>query len=79
VSIEGSIHLPFVAVIGSDEIRAYEQEDGIRHIEMAVDGFAKLCSSHNTTIMPGRDYSLPLKGREMLFELIAKALVSVGV
>jgi hypothetical protein len=42
-----------VTVIGVDEVRAYEQKDDIRCIQMIINGFPKPCASGDLLIVPG--------------------------
>lgn len=76
---ESPLHLAFVAVIRSDEIRANKQEDDICGVDVAIDGCPKLLAGDNATIMPGVDQALPTETPEMNLQLVAKILVDVGI
>jgi hypothetical protein len=79
VPLQGATHFALITIIGSDEIRTYEQQNYICCINVIVDGSRKLCSSRDPTIMPRRDEALPLETGEMLLELVSKVLVGVRV
>ena len=71
MSGEGAIHFTVIAIVGGDEIRAYEKQNDIGLIEMLVDGGIDLGACDDATIMPGRNESLTLRARQLGFQLIA--------
>jgi hypothetical protein len=52
MSFDGTLHFPFVAVIRSNEIRAYKQEDDIRCVDVAINRCSEILSGRDTAIMP---------------------------
>jgi hypothetical protein len=79
VPFESPLHLAIVAVIRSNKIRAYKQEDDIGCIDVLVDCLAEIIAGHNTAVMPRVDQTLPAETREMYLQLVTKILVHVGI
>jgi hypothetical protein len=79
VPLHRAFHLPIVAIVGCNEIRADQKQDNIRRVEMAVDRVGEFGAGRDASVMPRRYDALPLQGDEVLFQLIAQVLVSMGV
>src|SRR5579863_3787599 len=76
---ESPLHFAFVAVVRSDEIRAYKQKDRVGRVNVAIDGCSEILSGRNTTVVPGGNKALPTETREMRLQLISKIFVHVGI
>ena len=79
VPLHRASHLPFVTIVRRNEIGANQKQDDIRRVEMAVDRVGEFGAGRDASVVPRRYDALSLQGDEVLFQLIAQVLVSMGV
>jgi hypothetical protein len=79
MALHGAQHLALVAVVRIYEVRADEQKNDIRFIQILVDGIAQFCPSRDASVVPSRNDTLALQGCQVDFKLIAQLLVLMGI
>jgi hypothetical protein len=72
-------HLPFVAVIGREEVGAHQQQNDVVGLDMPVDFFRKILTGTDPSVVPDLDDPLPLEQRKLLFDLVPQRLVGMRI
>jgi len=66
MALHCTLHLNFVTIVRSQEIRTNQEKDDSCHLEMLVDFLRPRLSSKYLPMMPGVNESLSLKQTEVL-------------
>jgi hypothetical protein len=77
VPFERVPHFDLEAIVGSQEIRAYEQQDYVGGFEVFVDLPGEVLTGRNAPVMPGCYGAVPLEHGKMRFQLVSKLFVPV--
>ncbi len=64
--LHGPLHLDVVAVIRSQKVRAYKQQNDISRVEVCIYLACPFRSCANPTVVPARDHTLALQNAEVL-------------
>ncbi len=78
VPLHRALHLDVIAVVGSDEVGADQQQNDVVDFDMLLNGTGKLLTRTDPPVMPGLDDPAASGGRAE-FDLIPQRLVHMGV
>src|SRR6266487_2469187 len=79
VVLQRTLHFDLVAIVGSQKIRADQQENKRGLLQMLVDRSFPLLSGENLPIMPARNEALALQERQVFFQLISQCFILMRV
>jgi hypothetical protein len=77
--LQGPFQLDVVAVIGSQEVGADQQQNDVGCIQIFIDGARPFRSRRDPAVMPGMDHPLALQGGEVGAQIFTQLLIPVGV
>jgi hypothetical protein len=79
VAFEGGFHLDIEAIIRSQEIRANQEQDNVRLLEIAVNFLLPQIAGANLPVIPAAYETLPLQQFQMLGQFVADWFVAMRI
>lgn len=79
VTLHRAHHFDVVAVVGRDEVRADQQQNNVRAVELVVDLAVEILAGADAAIVPGCDRALAAEPGEVLLEFVAQRFVRVRI
>ena len=79
VHLQGSLHLHTIAIVGVHKIRAHQEQDNARCVQMLLNFALPFRSGLNLSIIPACHLPRPLKHPQMLVNAVSQIAVLVRV
>src|SRR5574341_1391778 len=79
VTLEGALHLDFIAIIRGYEILADQQQNDVGGFQVIVNRARPIVASDDPSVVPDGDHSLPPQDAEVSVQFLSPLVVAVGI